>query len=91
MKQPSSWFHVADLYGDVNDVDSVREIVSRLTECKDFTKKAIESETKSDWSKAFQYYRYGYCLIYLFLQITTFFFQIKIVKRWVATLHRQPK
>ena len=55
----SCWFHVAALYGDLQDVDSVRAVVTHLTDCKNQTKMAIENESKSDWDKAFQYYRYN--------------------------------
>jgi hypothetical protein len=48
---------VADLYGDIQNVDNVRAVVTYLTDCKDTTKKAIASESKHDWNKAFQYYR----------------------------------
>lgn len=58
--ESSSWFHVADLYGDIQDVDNVRAVVTYLTGCNNSTKKAIESESKNDWNKAFQYYRYNF-------------------------------
>uniref|UniRef100_A0A0P6IJU2 non-specific serine/threonine protein kinase n=1 Tax=Daphnia magna TaxID=35525 RepID=A0A0P6IJU2_9CRUS len=56
VKHQSSWFHVANLYGDIQNVDNVRAVVAHLTDCKESTKKAIESESKHNWRRAFEFY-----------------------------------
>ncbi|KAI9558578.1 hypothetical protein GHT06_015366 [Daphnia sinensis] len=56
VKHQGSWFHVANLYGDIENDDNVRAVVANLTDCKESTKKAIESESKHNWRKAFEYY-----------------------------------
>ena len=61
-----NWFCVANLYGDIKDVDSMRAIVVHLNHSHENTKKAVESESQHNWIRAIQYYRF--CTYILFLE-----------------------
>ena len=53
-----NWFCAAQLYGDIDDVDSKRAVVAQLSHCSDVTEKAVEAEARSDWNTAIQFYRF---------------------------------
>ena len=57
-RHDNNWFCVANLYGDIKDVDSMRAVVAHLSYAHENTKKAVESESKHDWTRAIQFYRF---------------------------------
>ena len=72
----SGGFSVADLYADLDDVDSLRAVLTEQAGCCDTTRKALNAESNSDWKKAAHFYKYFKRLIHSItnlLQILFFF------------------
>ena len=53
----SDWFSVAELYADLEDVDSLRAVLTQQTDCSDTTRKALNAESNSDWKRAAHFYK----------------------------------
>jgi DNA-dependent protein kinase catalytic subunit len=54
----TGWFFVADLYADLDDVDSLRAVLTEQAGCCDTTRKALNAESNTDWKKAAYFYKY---------------------------------